>query len=150
MSTLQLANLCFDTSGDNRLAYVSSNTLFFELANSKIAAVNSSGLYVNSNITSFVNIFPKSDNYTLTTADHNSVITVSNTVTKTITVPASLPVGYKCAVYMINTGNVVISNAAGVTLNTRNPGYTLSTRYGGASITVIAANSVIVDGATDT
>jgi hypothetical protein len=86
------------------------------------------------------------DNYTLTNADSGSVLTMSNTTARTITVPGDLPVGFRCMVYMINTGNVIISNAAGVTLNSRSGNYTISQRWASASIFEHAANTFIVDG----
>jgi hypothetical protein len=49
-------------------------------------------------------------------------------------------------VYMINTGNVVIGNAAGVTLNSRSGAYKVFQRWASASVFEHAANSVIVDG----
>ena len=88
----------------------------------------------------------KTQAYTLTANDSGTTITVSNTAATTITVPASLPVGFRCMVMMINTGNVVIGNAIGVTLNSRTNNYTVSSQWGSASVFVYAANSVIVDG----
>ena len=88
----------------------------------------------------------KTQAYTLTANDSGTTITVSNTGATTITVPASLPVGFRCMVMMINTGNVVIGNAIGVTLNSRTNNYTVSSQWGSASVFVYAANSVIVDG----
>ena len=85
-------------------------------------------------------------NYVLTANDNGSVIPVSNTSSVTVTVPASLPVGFNCTVLKVNTGNAVIGNATGVTLNSKTSGYTISTQWGSAVILVYAANSVVVSG----
>ena len=148
MSTLQVANIWFESTGNNRIQYGGSNTYSIVAGGTNYATVNATTMSVNGNIQSTnLGVSAKTDNYTLQTTDSGTVITVSNTALKTITVPASLPVGFRCMVYMLNTGNVAIGNAAGVTLASRTGGYTVYTRYGSASVFVYAANSVIVDGA---
>jgi len=82
----------------------------------------------------------------LTAADSGTVLTMSSTSLTTVTVPASLPVGFRCMVYNINTGNVAIGNAAGVTLNSRNGNYTCSNTFGSISVFVYASNAVVVEG----
>jgi len=148
MSTLQVANLHLESTGNNRIQYSGTNTFSIVAGGTNYCTVNSMNMSVNGSITS-ANLFVsnKTDNYTLTANDSGSVITMSNTASKTITVPTSLPVGFRCMVYMLNTGNVVIGNASGVTLNSRSGSYTCSTRYGSISIFEYDTNSVIVDGA---
>jgi hypothetical protein len=148
MSTLQVANLHLESTGNNRIQYSGTNTFSIVAGGTNYCTVNSMNMSVNGSITS-ANLFVsnKTDNYTLTNADSGSVITMSNTASKTITVPNTLPVGFRCLVYMINTGNVVISNAVGVTLNSRSNTFTCSTRYGSVSIFEYDTNLVIVDGA---
>ena len=148
MSTLQVANLHLESTGNNRIQYSGTNTFSIVAGGTNYCTVNSMNMSVNGSITS-ANLFvsAKTDNYTLTNADSGSVITMSNTASKTITVPNTLPVGFRCMVYMLNTGNVVIGNATGVSLFSRTNSYTCSTRYGSVSIFEYDTNSVIVDGA---
>jgi hypothetical protein len=148
MSTLLVANIHLESTGNNRIQYSGSNTFSIIAGGTNYATVNSINMSVNGSIVS-ANLFVsnKTDNYTLTNADSGSVITVSNTALKTITVPTGLPVGFRCMVYMINTGNVVISNATGVSLFSRGGTFTCSTRYGSVSIFEYDTNLVIVDGA---
>jgi hypothetical protein len=148
MSTIQVANLHLESTGNNRIQYSGSNTFSIVAGGTNYCTVNSTNMSVNGSIVS-ANLFvsAKTDNYTLAANDSGSVITISNTALKTVTVPASLPVGFRCMVYMLNTGNVVIGNATGVTLSSRTNSYTCSTRYGSMSVFVYTANNVIVDGA---
>jgi hypothetical protein len=152
MSTVQLANLFFESTGNNRIhavtSTVGSNLNIVVANNINYTGIANGGFYANAAVSSLLLVVPKTDNYTLTAADHNALITVSNTASKTITV-SSLPVGFKCLVYMINTGNVVIGNTTGVTLTTRNDGYTISTQYGGVSVFVSSSNTAVIDGIND-
>ena len=148
MSTLLVSNIHLESTGNNRIQFSGSNTFSIIAGGTNYATVNSINMSVNGSIVS-ANLFvsAKTDNYTLTANDSGSVITMSNTASKTITVPSTLPIGFRCMVYMINTGNVVIANAAGVSLFSRSGAYTCSTRYGSVSVFEYAANSIIVDGA---
>jgi hypothetical protein len=147
MSTLTVANVHFESTANNRIQYSGSNNISFFLAGANTASINSTSLAVNGSLTTVnVAILAKTDNYTLASADSGSIITVSNTAAKTITVAASLPVGFRCMITQIGTGNVAISNAAGVTMNSRTGGSTITSRYGSATVLVIAANTVILDG----
>lgn len=147
MSTLQVANIHLESTGNNRIQFLGSNNYAIIAGGVNLTTVNTTNMSVNGSITS-ANLFVKAltANYTLTNADSGSVLTVSNTAATTITVPGDLPVGFRCMVYMINTGNVVISNAAGVALNSRSNNFTVSQRWASASIFEHAANSVIIDG----
>lgn len=147
MSTLLVANIHLESTGNNRIQFNGSNSFSIVAGGTNWATVNSTVMTVNGGIQSRnLVVSPQTANYTLTAADSGAVITMSNTALTTVTVPASLPVGYRCMVYMIGTGNVAIGNAAGVTLNSRTGAFTVSQRYGAASILVHAANTVLVEG----
>ena len=148
MSTLLVANIHLESTGNNRIQYSGSNTFSIIAGGTNYATVNSINMSVNGSIVS-ANLFvsAKTDNYTVSANDSGSVITMSNTASKTITVPTGLPVGFRCMVYMINTGNVVVGNASGVSLFSRPGTFTCSTRYGSVSIFQYASNLVVVDGA---
>jgi hypothetical protein len=104
-------------------------------------------LQVNGSIQS-ANIIVKNitQNYTLSANDSGTTITVSNTSAVLITVPASLPVGFRCLAMELDTGTVEIQGASGVTVNSRTGSNILTSRWGSISMFVYAANSVIVDG----
>lgn len=149
MSTLQVANIHLESTGNNRIQFLGTNSYAIVAGGNNVLTVNTTNMSVNGSITS-ANLFIRAltDSYTLTNADSGAILTVSNTTgPKTITVPQGLPIGFRCMVYMINTGNVVIGNAAGVTLNSRTGTYTLSTRWGSLSVFEHATDSIIVDGA---
>jgi hypothetical protein len=147
MSTLLVANIHLESTGNNRIQFAGSNSYIIVAGGTNLTTVNSTTMSVNGNIiSSNLLIRALTTNYTLTNADSGSVLTVSNTAATTITVPSDLPIGFRCMVYMVNTGNVVISNAAGVTLNSRSGNYTLSQRWASLSVFEHAANSVIIDG----
>ena len=148
MSTLQVANIHLESTGNNRIQFLGTNSYAIVAGGVNLTTVNTTNMSVNGSITSAnLSIRALTSGYTLTNADSGAILTVSNTASTTITVPQGLPVGFRCMVYMINTGNVVISNAAGVTLNSRTGTYTLSTRWGSVSVFEHTTDSVIVDGA---
>ena len=148
MSTLLVANIHLESTGNNRIQFAGSNSYVIVAGGTNLTTVNTTNMSVNGSITS-ANLFVRAltSNYTLTNADSGSILTVSNTSATTITVPADLPIGFRCMVYQLNTGNVVIGNAAGVTLNSRTNVYSCNTRYGSISVFEYAANQVIIDGA---
>lgn len=147
MSTLQVANIHLESTGNNRIQFLGANNYAIVAGGVNLTTVNTTNMSVNGSITSAnLSIRVLTDNYTLTNSDSGSVLTMSNTAAKTITVPQGLPVGFRCMVYMINTGNVVIGNSTGVTLNSRSGGYTVSQRWASASIFEHATDSIIVDG----
>lgn len=147
MSTLQVANIFFESTGNNRIQFLGSNSYTIVAGGNNVLTVNTTNMSINGSITS-ANLFvrPLTTNYTLTGADSGAVLTVSSTSATTITIPAGLPVGFRCLVYMINTGNVVFSGSGGVTLNSRSGGFTISQRWASASVFEHATDSIIIDG----
>jgi hypothetical protein len=84
--------------------------------------------------------------YTLTSSDNGTTILVANSTSATVTVPASLPTGFNCQVIATSTGNVVIGNAAGVTIHSKPGTFTVSDQWGVATVLVYAANSAVISG----
>jgi hypothetical protein len=147
MSTLQVANIYFESTGNNRIQYSGSNAYSIIAGGTNYVTVNTTNMSVNGTITSaklVVRAVTLAN--TLTAADSGQIVTVSNTSSTTITVPSGLPIGFRCMVYMINTGSIVIGNAAGVSLYSRTGAFNCTTRYGALSVFVYDTNSVIVDG----
>lgn len=88
----------------------------------------------------------KTSNYTLTNTDSGTMIPASNTTSMTITVPATMTPNSRVLITRLGTGNVVIGNAAGMTLGSRTGAYTVANQYGSATIFVVNSSLTIVDG----
>lgn len=154
MSTLQVANIHLESTGNNRIQFLGTNSYAIVAGGVNLTTVNTTSMSVNGSIiangsitSANLSVRALTTNYTLTNTDSGSVLTVSNTAATTITVPADLPVGFRCMVYQIGTGNVIIGNAVGVTLSSRSNVYSCNTRFGSLSVFEYASNNVIIDGA---
>jgi hypothetical protein len=151
MSTIQLANLSFESTGGNRAYYDGNpNTFNLSIGNNKILYCTSNSIVVNGTVTS-VNtaVYAKTGNYTLTNTDHASFITVSNTTSANISI-AYAPVGFTCTVYKIGTGNVnFVGATSDISISTRNSIAVLSQTWGGVSIYCVEPLTFIIDGALD-
>ena len=82
--------------------------------------------------------------YTLALTDsYNTVVTLSNSSAIAVTIPNSssvlFPVGSQIQLNQINTGQVTISGASGVTLN-GTPGYKLRAQWSFATLICTATN----------
>jgi len=64
-------------------------------------------------------VLVKSTNYTLTSNDNRAILTFDSTTDVTLTIPTGLPTGYNVSIYQINTGKVLISAGAGVSIKNR-------------------------------
>ena len=154
MSTIQVANIWFESTANNTIQYVpaSGNSYIFTAGGSNVVTINSvsvaigSGasniLSVNStavtfNQTSLQNfgalVQVKTDNYTVANTDTGSIIEVNNAAAKTVTLAATCPVGINIMVTQIGAGNVTIAVAAGGTLRKRTTGANVGGQYGIAS-----------------
>lgn len=89
--------------------------------------------------------------YTPVIGDANNIITLSNTASITLTIPlnssVAYPVGTELELIQLNTGQVTVVGAAGVTLNAT-PGTKLRARYSGCGLIQVAANSWVMVGDT--
>jgi len=86
-------------------------------------------------------VLPKSANYTLQTDDDGVILTFDSTTDITLTIPAGLPIGYNVSVYQINTGKVLVSSAAGVSIKNRLSRFKTAGKDAGIGI-VSTANDV--------
>jgi len=114
------------------------------------ATINTTGkIYSNSSIQSaYVNVNPQTSNYTLANSDSGTIITIANNGgSVTITVPSSLQTGFRTMVTKLGSANVVVGNAAGVTLGSRSGAYTVANTYGSVSIYMANTSLAIIDGA---
>lgn len=89
--------------------------------------------------------------YTLALTDANNRVTLSNTSAITLTIPlnssVNFPTGTGVDLIQLNTGQVTVAAASGVTLN-GTPGLKLRARYSGCSLIQVATNSWVMVGDT--
>jgi hypothetical protein len=81
----------------------------------------------------------------LVAADNGKVITMSVATANTLTVPASLDVGFNCTIIQIGAGATTIT-ASGTTLNSVSAFLKISAQHGSASIISYASNVYNVAG----
>ena len=87
----------------------------------------------------------KTASYTLVAADNGKVITMNVASANTLTVPASLNVGFNCTIIQIGAGATTIT-ASGTTLNSVSAFLKISAQHGSASIISYASNVYNVAG----
>lgn len=87
MSTLQCANIHFESTGNNRVQYFGSNNFAFVAAGANVLSVNSSGSFDSLGSIRSIPIINKTSGYTLTKADNGDLIAIT---TGGITVPANI------------------------------------------------------------
>lgn len=72
--------------------------------------------------------------FTLSVGDNNKTYFINGTLASSITVPASLPVGFRCRLVQIGSADVNILPVAGVTLNNSGGSTSTSVQYTGAEL----------------
>ena len=88
----------------------------------------------------------KTASYTLVAADNGKIITMNVGAANTLTVPASLDVGFNCTVIQLGAGQTTITTSAGVTLNSYQSYLKISGQHGSASIVSYVSNVYNVAG----
>lgn len=87
--------------------------------------------------------------YTLTLADANKFITLTNASAITLTVPnnssVAYPTGTRISFAQLGTGQVTVVAAGGVTVSS-DPGLKIAARYGGAELIKLATNTWLLVG----
>jgi hypothetical protein len=87
----------------------------------------------------------KTANYSLVAADNGKIITMNVASANTLTVPASLAVGFNCTVIQLGAGQTTIT-ASGTTLNSYQGYLKISGQHGSASIVSYTSNVYNVAG----
>jgi len=147
MSSLQVANVWLESTANNRIQMGASNTYAFYAGGQSVLSVNSTIVTVGGSVQSSNNLINnQTANYTLANTDSGSVVLATNASSMTVTVPASVPVGFRTMVTRMGTGSVVIGNSAGVSLGSRTGAYTILNQYSSASVFMANSTFAIVDG----
>lgn len=102
--------------------------------------VSSSGYVLSSG-----GIQAKTASYTLVAADNGKIITMNVGAANTLTVPASLDVGFNCTIIQLGAGQTTIT-ASSTTLNSYQSYLKISGQHGSASIISYASNVYNVAG----
>jgi hypothetical protein len=109
-------------------------------------AVTAAGtLTADAYILSSSGIQAKTASYTLVAADNGKVITMNVASANTLTVPASLGVGFNCTIIQIGAGQTTIT-ASSTTLNSVSSFLKISAQHGSASIISYASDVYNVAG----
>ena len=87
----------------------------------------------------------KTASYSLVAADNGKIITMNVATANTLTVPASLDVGFNCTVIQLGAGQTTIT-ASGTTLNSYQSYLKISGQHGSASIISYVSNVYNVAG----
>ena len=87
----------------------------------------------------------KTASYSLVAGDNGKVITMNVASANTLTVPASLAVGFNCTIIQLGAGQTTIT-ASGTTLNSLSGFLKISAQHGSASIISYASNVYNVAG----
>lgn len=147
MSTLQCANIHFESTANNRIQYAGSNNYVLVAGGSNAMSINATGVTFPASVAS-ANLplsFQTAD-FTLSNTDSGSTIFVTNTTTSNVTIPNNLSTGFRVYVVRMGAGNTKFVNAAGLTMFNKNSGNTISFRYGSGSVIVINSTACVIDG----
>ena len=86
--------------------------------------------------------------YTLLASDSGKIVTMDNGSPMTVTVPAGLPIGFRCQVMRLGAGSCTLSNTGqtGALIFSRTSAYSITAQYGSASVFEYASNNYCIDG----
>lgn len=153
MSTLQCANIIFESTANNRVQYTGSNTFAFVAGGTNAFSLNTSSVSFTANTTFAASVTTanlavsyKTADYTLANSDSGTTIFVTNTSTSNVTIPNNLPVGFRTYVVRLGSGNTKFVNAAGLTMLNKNSGNTINIQYGSGTVLVINSTACVIDG----
>jgi hypothetical protein len=132
--------------GGHAQSYFANTTSYTGAFNG--TTINASGnAYVNSFIQSISILTTTiSANYSVSNTDLGTVILVNSSANVYLTFPNTLPTNGKLLITRIGSGNVNISNNAGLTLGSRTNNYNILNQYGSVSIFTVNNSLLIVDG----
>jgi hypothetical protein len=147
MSTLQCANIHFESTQNNRIQYLGSNNYALVAGGSNAMTINSTVIAFASSLTSAnLALSFKTTDYTLANSDSGTTIFVTNATTSNVTIPNNLVTGFRVYVVRLGTGNTKFVNATGLSMFNKNSGNTINTQYGSGSVLVINSTACVIDG----
>ena len=130
-----------DVSNNGTYIDVNDNSSTITLTGSTVLTTVTADAYILSSS----GIQAKTASYTLVAADNGKVITMNVASANTLTVPASLDVGFNCTVIQLGAGQTT-STASSTTLNSYQGYLKISGQHGSASIVSYASNVYNVAG----
>lgn len=133
-----------DYLGSGNVTYISVEDVDSTI-NIDAAIINTGVLSANGYILSSSGIQAKTASYSLVAADNGKIITMNVASANTLTVPASLDVGFNCTIIQLGAGQTTIT-ASGTTLNSYQGYLKISGQHGSASIVGYASNVYNVAG----
>lgn len=163
MSTIQVSNVVFESTTNNQIYLSGSNSVTLQVGGLNSVVVNTSTAAILSNTTiggtvtvngavlttaMNLNYQNNSPSYVITATDSGSVIWLGNNTSSSIpvTVPNTLPAGFRTMITKVTPNTVIISGGTGVTLFSRTGAFTITQEYGSASIFMGNSTFGIVDG----
>lgn len=147
MSTLQCANIHFESTQNNRVQYFGSNNFGFVAAGSNVFTVNTSGSF---DINGGIRDIPINNQTT-------TYVTVANDVGKVITTTANVTIngaifstGQAVSIYNNSASSITILPGTGVTMylgGTATTGNRTLAQRGIATALEVASNTFVISGA---
>lgn len=164
MSTLQCANIHFESTANNRVQYNGSNDFIFVAGGSNAISVNTTSVIVSTGGTAALTVnstgsfdtagnirgIPvngKAATYELTAGDVGELISTSANVTVN---GAVLTIGSTVSVYNNSAANVTITPGTGATMylaGTANTSNRTLLQRGLATVIMVASNTFVISGA---
>jgi hypothetical protein len=133
-------------AGTTLASGLTGTTLASNVTASSLTSVGTlTGLTSGSYILSSSGISAKTASYTLVAGDNGALITMNVASANTLTVPASLAVGFNCTIIQLGAGQTTIT-ASGTTLNSYQGYLKISGQHGSASIISYVSNVFNVAG----
>jgi hypothetical protein len=140
-TSAQLAGVISDETGSGALVFATSPTLVTPI----LGAAAATSITADAYILSSSGIQAKTASYTLVAGDNGKIVTMNVASANTLTVPASLNVGFNCTVIQIGAGQTTIT-ASSTTLNSYQGYLKISGQHGSASIVGYTSNVYNVAG----
>ena len=146
MSTLQVANVHLESTGNNRIQYSGSNGYILYAGGVQGLSVNSTSFADSKGDIRDVPFNVQTTSYTLVSTDTGKMISTNSD----ITVPGSVfSNGQNVSIFNNSTANIAISNGASVTMylvGTANTSARTLQQKGIATIVCVGANTFVISG----
>jgi hypothetical protein len=152
MSTLQVANIHLESTGNNRIQYTGSNSYTIYAGGVQSMSVNTTAVAYNAAITDSagnirdVPLTSKAATYTLTANDAGKMVST----TANVAVPASIfSNGQNISIFNNSASSITITQGSGVTMylvGTTSTGDRTLAQRGLATVVCTAANTFVITG----